>query len=220
MTDKVADIRKKFTNLLSHGIFVTDKTGVKTIEVLNASFIADEDSIFGLPNAKYIEDEIAWYMSRSPSIFGLRDKPPAEWHKTAGNDGTVNSNYGELIFSKRYDEQFSHALNELEKNPDSRRACMVYMRPSIWREYNDNGRNDFICTMGVTALIREGKLHFCVTMRSNDVVFGYNNDLAWQRYVQMMMAGELGIPAGDIHWNAHSLHVYERHFDLVRDWID
>ena len=220
MTDRVADIRQKFANLLSHGIFVTDRTGCKVIEILNASFIADEDSIFGLPNAKYIEDEIAWYMSKDPSIYALRSDPPEQWHKTADRDGLVNSNYGMLMFTDEFHNQYDNAVAELKRNPDSRRACMVYMRPSIWKDWNENGRSDFICTLGVTAFVREHKLHFVVSMRSNDVVFGYNNDLAWQRHLQQMMADELRIPVGDLHWNAHSLHVYERHFDLVRDWME
>ena len=93
---------------------------------------------------------------------------------------------------------------------------MVYNRPSIWAEYNENGKNDFICTNAVTYYIRDEKLHCVVQMRSNDVVFGYRNDYAWQKYVLDEMSHELMIETGDIHWQVQNLHVYERHFDLVR----
>ena len=52
-------------------------------------------------------------------------------------------------------------------------------------------------------------------MRSNDVMFGYRNDYAWQEYVLEEMALELNISPGDITWQVQNLHVYERHFDLV-----
>ena len=55
-------------------------------------------------------------------------------------------------------------------------------------------------------------------MHSNDVVFGYNNDFAWQKYVTDKLAADLKVPIGPIFWNVASLHVYERHFDLISDW--
>jgi thymidylate synthase len=53
-------------------------------------------------------------------------------------------------------------------------------------------------------------------MRSNDVVFGYKNDYAWQQYVLKTLASDLGIEPGAIQWQVQNLHVYERHFNLVK----
>ena len=53
-------------------------------------------------------------------------------------------------------------------------------------------------------------------MRSNDVVFGYKNDRAWQQYILNKMAEELGVIPGKIIWQVMNLHVYERHFDLIK----
>jgi len=135
---------------------------------------------------------------------------------SANEKGEINSNYGLLIFSEKYHDQYANALEELSKNPDSRRACMIYNRPSIWNEYNEDGKNDFICTNAVTYYIRDSRLHCVVQMRSNDVVFGYKNDYAWQEYVLFDMSDELNINPGNIYWQVQNLHVYERHFDLVR----
>ena len=44
-------------------------------------------------------------------------------------------------------------------------------------------KNDFICTNSVNYYIRNGEINCVVQMRSNDVVYGYKNDYAWQRYV-------------------------------------
>ena len=75
--------------------------------------------------------------------------------------------------------------------------------------------SDFICTNAVQYLIRNGKLDVVVQMRSNDVVFGYRNDFAWQEHIANMVCTELGIKLGDIHWNVGSMHVYERHFRFI-----
>ena len=218
--NKTKDIAKIFVNALEHKQFVSDKTGCKTIEIIGANFIADKPSIFGEPNADYIDHELYWYESQSSNINDIyqgRKDPPQAWQYSANQHGEINSNYGLLIYNPKYYNQFEQVVQELRNNPYSRRGTMVYNRPSIWEEYNENGKNDFICTNAVTYYIRGGvELTGVVQMRSNDVVFGYKNDYAWQKYVQYELAQELDLDIGPLHWQVQNLHVYERHFDLVK----
>ena len=211
-------VRDFFIHELHNENFTIDRTGAKTIEMIGASFIADEVAIFGKPNDDYIDAEIEWYDSQSTNINDIPygNEPPKAWQYSANEHGEINSNYGHLIWSEKYYNQFEQVINELEENPDSRRASMIYTRPSIWKEYNENGKNDFICTNSVTYYDRDSKLHAVVQMRSNDVIFGYRNDYAWQQYVLHQLAWELHMDAGDMHWQVQNLHVYERHFDLVK----
>lgn len=219
----VNDIREYFIQELKDENFTVDRTDSKTIELIGASFIADEEAIFGEPNKDYIDAELDWYLDASTNINDIRykDEPPKAWQYAANKHGEINSNYGKLIFDDKYYRQYENVLTELADNPDSRRACMVYNRPSIWAEFNENGKNDFICTNAVTYYIRDSQLHAVVQMRSNDVVFGYKNDYAWQRYVMQMIASDLSggnkfYSVGTLHWQVQNLHVYERHFDLVK----
>ena len=223
--NQVNDIREIFVNALEHEQFSTDKTGCKTIEIIGASFLADEPAIFGKPNQEYIDAEIEWYASKSTNITDIYpegDKePPQAWQYTANIHGEINSNYGHLIWSKKYHRQYDKVLKELLISPDSRRASMVYQRPSIWLDYKEQGKNDFICTNAVTYYIRDEALHCVVQMRSNDVIFGYRNDYAWQEHVLDMLRDDLyyegvNLKRGDIHWQVQNLHVYERHFNLVK----
>lgn len=217
-------VRSYFVNELRNENFTIDKTGAKTIEMIGASFYADEPAIFGAPNKEYIEAEIEWYESESTNIYdiyGDEREPPQAWQYSANDHGEINSNYGHLIWSKKYGNQYSKVLKELLKNQDTRRASMIYQRPSIWYEYKENGKNDFICTNTVTYYIRDNALHAVVQMRSNDVIFGYRNDYAWQKHVFDLLRDDLyfqghHIEEGDIVWQVQNLHVYERHFNLVR----
>ena len=230
---KVNDIRKHFIEELKNENFSRDKSGVKTIELIGASFHADEEAIFGTPNDEYIADELDWYRSMSTNIndIGDRDEPPAAWKYSANEHGEINSNYGTLIYSDKYYRQYDMVLDELSTNMDSRRATMVYNRPSIWAEYNENDKNDFICTNAVTYYLRDGAIHAVVQMRSNDVVFGYKNDYAWQLFVLEQLVSDYNrcyldaawdadyrkeMIVGNITWQVQNLHVYERHFDLVK----
>ena len=214
------DIAEIFVNALESKQFTIDKTGQKTIEIIGASFLADKPAIFGTVNESYVNAELKWYESESTNINDIypeSDKePPQAWQYTANVHGEINSNYGHLIYSEKYHNQFENVVIELHKNKDSRRASMIYQRPSIWKEYNENGKNDFICTNAVTYYIRDDRLNCVVQMRSNDVVFGYKNDFAWQQFVLNELAEELSVESGDIVWQAQNLHVYERHFDLVK----
>ena len=203
---------------------------MSTIELIGASFIADEPSIFGTPSQEYIDSEIKWYDSQSTNINDIREfeDPPKCWEYSANKHGEINSNYGHLIFNDKYHNQYGQVLDELIRNPDSRRACMVYNRPSIWMEYNENGKNDFICTNSVTYYIRDNILHAVVQMRSNDVVFGYKNDYAWQFEIMNRLVKDWNdckfeeydtgdkISLGHMIWQVQNLHVYERHFHLVK----
>lgn len=212
----VANIRKKFLDALANGEFVTDKTGVKTIEIMNAAFIADEPAIFGTVNYEYVARELEWYKSMSLNVYDIPEPVPAIWKAVADKDGFINSNYGWCIYSEENGSQFKNVVEQLKANQDSRRATMIYNRPSMHQDFNKNGMSDFMCTNAVQYLVRNGHVNALVYMRSNDAVFGYKNDFAWQKHVLDQVAEETGIPAGTIYWNVASLHVYERHFELVK----
>jgi len=221
----VSDIREYFKSELAAENFTVDKTGAKTIELIGASFIADEPAIFGTVNEEYVQKELDWYDSMSTNIndiYGEDREPPQAWQYSANKYGEINSNYGFLILSDKYHNQYGQVIDELLRSPDGRRASMIYNRPEIWVEYNENDKNDFICTNAVTYYIRDNKLHCVVQMRSNDVIFGYKNDYAWQKHVLNTLAKDITalseeeIAAGNIHWQVQNLHVYERHFDLVK----
>lgn len=212
----VNNVRLELKRQLEEGNFVTDKSGVKTIEIVNASFIATEPAIFGTINHDYVERELAWYKSMSLNVNDIPPPVPAIWKAVATPDGFINSNYGWAIYSTENGNQFKNVVADLKRNPDSRRATMIYNRPSMHKDYNADGMSDFMCTNAVQYLVREGHVHALVYMRSNDAVFGYKNDYAWQEHVLNEVAEEIQIPAGNIFWNVASLHVYERHFDLVK----
>lgn len=225
---RTADIRDALASLYKKGKFVTDKTGVKTIELVGASFIADEQSIFGPLNDEYIKKELDWYLSQSLYVKDIGDPVPKIWTAVASSEGKINSNYGYLIYSKENGEQFDNVLNELSRNKDSRRAVAIYTRPSMHTDYKTDGMSDFVCTNAVQYLIRDGALHTVVQMRSNDVVFGYRNDYAWQHYVSSSLLKQYNdcvqdpseeIVLGAMTWQVGSLHVYSRHFGMIEDYI-
>ena len=182
------------------------------LEMVGTAFVADQDTIFGEPNEDYIEREILWYDSESLNIHDMKPPIPQIWRDIARPDGTINSNYGYLLYSQENGAQFDKVYAALRRDINTRQAIAIYTRPSI---HVEAGR-DFICTNTVQYVVRHDELHVIVNMRSNDVVFGYRNDYAWQRAVQIRLCRLLSIDPGDIFWQTGSLHVYPRHFGLVK----
>lgn len=216
MMNTVKDIRNYFIRAHKDHEYVTDKTGVKTIEMIAAQFIADEPCIFGTLDTSYIARELEWYKSQSLNVNDIPGGAPKVWKDVADESGFINSNYGWCVYSGENGNQYSNVVDELMRNPNSRRAIMIYTRPYMHYDYKFLGMNDFMCTNTVQYMIRNDKLHAIVSMRSNDVVYGYKNDFAWQEYVALQLCDELGIELGDIIWNVASLHIYERHFHLIK----
>lgn len=224
--DNVETIRRQFLKNYRERIFTADKTGVLTLELIGASFIADEPAIFGKPNEDYIEREIQWYSSCSLNVNDIPGTTPKIWKEVATPEGIINSNYGYLIYSRENGNQHEYVLRELVKNPNSRRAIMIYTRPSMHVDYNRDGMSDFVCTNTVQYVIRNGRMNAIVNMRSNDCIFGFANDRAWADHVLSDLVFDYNytqcdhdpIRKGDIIWQVGSLHLYERHFYLLDEY--
>jgi thymidylate synthase len=207
-----------------------------TVELIDAHFTLDPRKPYldygtqkKLPR-KYILKELNWYLSQDLCINGHVDDIEI-WSKVCSQPGhMVNSNYGWCIFSKengdQNNSQYDFALKQLIAHPEGRQSVCFYSRPAMQWEWNDNvhASHDFTCTFCTQHFIRNNKLEYIVNMRSNDLYFGTGPDFAWHCYVYQKMLGDLkaaglDVDWGSIRWNAGSLHIYERHWDLLRDII-
>lgn len=215
------DIRNELKEKYTKGVFRTVDFG-KTVEIQNAHFLADSDSIIRKPNYDYAEREIQWYESQSLYVKDIPGITPKIWQACADKDGKINSNYGFCIWSDENCSQFDHCVRRLLEDHYTRKACMIYTRPSMQIDCDANGMHDFMCTYSTQVFLNEvggnkHRLDYTVFQRSCDAVFGYCNDFLWHKHVRDKLVLELNnhnldIVSGDIIYNCGSLHVYERHF--------
>jgi thymidylate synthase len=215
----VNDIRNKFIQKYLEKDFAENDT----LELLNVSFLADEDSIFGSVNKDYIDRELAWYISMSRNVNDIPGNVPKIWQDVSDRNGKINSNYGWCIWSEENGSQYDFCLSSLLNDKSTRQACMIYNRPEMQIDAFDNGMRDFMCTYAVQCFIRNDRLYYHVLMRSNDCWAGYRNDLAWHKHVYNNLFVDLKekyaeLKRQDIYWNAMSLHVYPRQYWMVDCW--
>lgn len=224
--DKVQDIRNKFVEKYKNNDFVILENGVKTIELISNTFEVDENYIFKKPNYIYIQNELNWYRSESLNVYDIKGKIPKIWKDIADDNGFINSNYGWCVWSDENCNQYRNCLKQLLNDPSTRRACMIYTRPTMQYDWHRNGMKDFMCTYSTQQFIRNKQLVYCVFMRSNDAVFGFRNDVAWHWEVATLLDGDLRANGIELEykpkivWTAGSLHVYEMHFKEIDKWLE
>ena len=228
---KTDEIKQIFKDKYNNGIFRITNSNVKTVEIQNIQFEADKDYILREPNYEYAEREIKWYESQSLNVYDIEGNVPTIWKQVADVNGDINSNYGWMIFSKENGSQYKNCLWNLVNDPTTRQAVMIYTRPSMQQDWNKNHKHDFCCTHYVHCFLNEDNdnkdvkyLKYIVYQRSQDAVFGYDNDILWHKYVLNKLCKDVKekfkgyeiIPLPII-CNVGSLHVYERHFKYLED---
>ena len=178
--------------LFNVGFYITDSQDNK---IINRERNWKED---------YAEAEWQWYLSGNRNIAKLGDlygKVPEIWKRMADEDGNVNSNYG---WQWKRNNQIDHVVNLLKYNPDTRQAAISIYDCKEYKEY----KNDTPCTYAVQFTIVHNRLDMCVTMRSNDLWYGFCNDQYCFSKLQKMISNELNIEPGVYYHFAHNMHLY------------
>ena len=152
----------------------------------------------------YAEAEWQWYLSGNQNISKLGDiygKIPEIWKRMADVNGNVNSNYG-WQWNRNY--QIDYVINLLENEKDTRQAAITILDT----KEHDKFTFDTPCTYAIQFTILHDRLDMCVTMRSNDLWYGFCNDQYQFSKLQEMISVELGIEMGTYYHFAHNMHLY------------
>ena len=161
-------------------------------------------------NLEYAEAEWEWYMTSDPSINTLGNlygKVPEIWKRMADEDGNVNSNYG---WQWQRNNQLDYVINKLKKHKHTRHAAI-----SIYDgKEHDQFATDTPCTYAVQFTNVENRLNMCVTMRSNDLWYGFCNDQYQFSKLLELVCERTGIAMGTYYHFAHNLHIYSNKLGL------
>jgi thymidylate synthase len=209
--------------------FESSPRGMKIKEVTNAALVI-EDPAYPLyenkrrsSQLKYIGAELLWYFSGRNDVDFI-EKFAKFWRDIENGDGTVNSAYGNLLFNEINEHgytQWEWAYDSLINDKDTRQAIMHFNLPKHQIDTN----KDFVCTLTGVFQIRNNKLNFTVDMRSNDLILGTPTDIAFFCLLQQQMLNLLRkkypkLQLGSYTHIVHSIHLYERHFNLVKEMLN
>jgi len=118
-------------------------------------------------------------------------------------------------YGPRTHNQLQFVAEELEKNPNSRRA-VVYVGRHDDLTWSDSvtRAGEMPCTCIWQFHLRNKILDMAVYMRSWDLVWGLCYDIPSFVAVQMMLAKHLDVEVGRYVHTAGSSHIYQHHYDL------
>ena len=193
--DKIIQEGVKFSNtkaLFNVGFYMTNPMDNK---IINKERNWKQD---------YAEAEWQWYLSEDRNINKLGEiygKIPEIWKRMADSNGNVNSNYG---WQWGRNDQIDMVVETLKQKKDTRQATI-----SIYdgKEISDYAF-DTPCTFAIQFTVLHNRLDMCVTMRSNDLWYGFCNDQYCFSKLQDMISLELGIEPGVYYHFAHNMHLY------------
>ena len=178
--------------LFNVGFYITDPRDNK---IINKERNWKED---------YAEAEWKWYLSGDRNIVELGEiygKIPQIWHRMADVNGNVNSNYG---WQWKRNQQLDYVVGLLRTEPNTRQACISIYDAKEWESY----KHDTPCTYAVQFTMVHGRLDMCVTMRSNDLWYGFCNDQYCFSRLQALVAFKLNVEPGVYYHFAHNMHLY------------
>lgn len=216
-------------NLLNSPEYSCSPRGMTINEITDCSFVIENPLSCLYENnrrssqEKYIAAEFLWYFSGRRDLEFI-EKYASFWKQIVNPDNTLNSAYGHLIFDRKNEHgksQWQWAYDSLVADKDTRQAIMHFNTPDHQRD----GNKDFVCTLTANFHIRENRLNLTITMRSNDAILGTATDVAFFCIMQAQMLKLLkkiypDLTLGTYTHFAHSLHIYERHFSLVREMLE
>lgn len=191
------------------------------ITIKNPNFNLFENQVRS-SKEKYICAELLWYFSGSNTVEFISQYAKT-WNELKNTNNTVNSAYGYLLFKDKNIHGFSQyewAFKSLVKDKDTRQAFMHFNNSS--HQFFEN--KDQVCTLNGLFQIRNNKLNFTITMRSNDAILGFMTDFAFFNVLHQQMYRHLqkfytDLEMGTYTHITNSMHIYERHFKLVDEML-
>ena len=121
----------------------------------------------------------------------------------------------EYTYHQRIGSQLQFVIDELKRNPYSRRAVI---------DVRDNEVDQKIthpaCLQHIQFMIHNGKLDMYVTMRSNDAIEAAFMNAFGFIALQEKVAAELNVEVGKYEHRANSFHVYEKNWKQLESAVN
>ncbi len=249
---------KTLKDVLENPDCISSPRGQRVLEKFNYQFTITKPTVESIVTndlernvviADYSNKEFLAYNSTEPNLkerAKLFFNISSFWKKLVNPDGTLNSDYGYLVFMNKSSgsdhevffgehPQFGKDVKIqtpmrrtpwdwakmcLRKDKDTRQSILRFSLP----EHQWDGNRDQVCTLHGVFSIRDDKLNLTINMRSNDLLLGLVYDLPWFISLMYKMRIELidiypNLEIGEYTHYVHNIHIYERDIAKVQKMI-
>ncbi|MFM6930472.1 MAG: thymidylate synthase [Bdellovibrio sp.] len=214
--------------VLENGNKKEDRTGTGTISVFGYQMRFNLQEGFPLLTTKKLHTrsifhELLWFLKGETNISYLKENNVSIWDEWADENGNLGPVYGKQWRSwqaadGRTIDQIANVVEQIKKNPDSRRMLVVAFNP---------GDVDKMalppCHAFFQFYVANGKLSCQLYQRSADIFLGVPFNIASYALLTHMIAQVCNLEVGDFVHTLGDAHLYSNHLEqtqlqLTRDF--
>jgi thymidylate synthase len=211
-------------HVLEHGARKSDRTGTGTISIFGAQLRFDLEAGFPLLTTKKVHlksiiHELLWFLKGDTNTRYLKENGVTIWDEWADAHGNLGPVYGHQWRSwptpdGGHIDQVSQVLEQLRKNPDSRRLIV-----SAWNVADLPKMALLPCHAFFQFYVANGRLSCQLDQRSADLFLGVPFNIASYSLLTLMVAQVCGLKAGDFVHTFGDTHLYLNHLDQAREQL-
>jgi len=207
--------------VLSEGVEKHDRTGIGTRSIFGHQFRFDLSAGFPLVTTKKLHVksiiyELLWFLRGDTNVKYLDDHGVTIWDEWADENGDLGPVYGRQwrawpTADGRTVDQITNVLDEIRRNPDSRRLIVTAWNP---------GENERMALSPCHCLfqfyVADGALSCQLYQRSADVFLGVPFNIASYALLTLMMAQVTNLRPGTFVHSFGDTHLYLNHLEQAR----
>jgi len=201
-----------------------DRTGTGTVSIFGAQMRFNLQEGFPLLTTKKVHmrsivHELLWFLKGDTNIKYLQDNGVKIWDEWATPEGDLGPVYGKQWRDFSGVDQISWVIDEIKRNPTSRRLIVSAWNPSVLPDISI--APDQNAAAGKMALppchclfqfyVLDGKLSCQLYQRSADIFLGVPFNIASYALLTHMMAQVCDLEVGDFVHTFGDLHLYSNH---------
>src|SRR3954466_13113605 len=210
--------------ILADGAEKHDRTGTGTLSIFGHQMRFNLSAGFSMLTTKRLPmkagvHELLWFLKGDTNIKYLKDHGVSIWDEWANASGDLGPVYGYQWRSwpapdGRHIDQISQVLEQIRKNPDSRRMIV-----SAWNVADLDKMALMPCHAFFQFYVAGGRLSCQLYQRSADIFLGVPFNIASYALLTMMVAQVCGLRAGEFVHALGDTHLYSNHLEQARQQL-
>lgn len=159
--------------------------------------------------------EIDWIYRKQSS--NVNDLGLHIWDNWADGAGSIGLAYGSQVAKPVFDykNQMEYILNEIQKNPTSRRLII-----ELWNVNELDKMNLVPCCHHLNFSVKDGKLHLFLKQRSQDTLVANNFNVVQYVLLMHMVARHCKLEVGILTHAVVDMHIYNKHEQQAYELLD
>jgi thymidylate synthase len=200
----------------TQGVSKADRTGTGTLSLFGGQMRFDLGAGFPLLTTKKVHlpsvvYELLWFLRGDTNIAWLHEHGVTIWDEWADEHGELGPVYGRQwrawkSADGRSIDQISQAVEQLRRNPDSRRIIV-----SAWNVGELERMRLMPCHMFFQLYVAAGRLSCQMYQRSADFFLGVPFNIASYALLTHLFAQQCDLIPGEFIWSGGDCHLYLNH---------